>query len=96
MITANRSAAPQVFVKMEVEMAVHVDGADRNGALIIKGIVAASTQGQVSSGRVDVAHKNRISRKRDACIARQAEVSKRTAVARVIDGVDRSIGPGDI
>lgn len=92
MVTANRPIPPKVFVEMEVEMAVHADGTDRNGALIIEGVVAAAAQGQISARCVDGAQKNGVPRKANACIARQSEVTKGGAVARVVNGVDGSIG----
>jgi hypothetical protein len=53
LVTSNGTSALEVLVEMKIEMAVHVDGADRNRALVVQIITAATTQGQVSAGRVN-------------------------------------------
>src|SRR5689334_2140827 len=53
LVTANGPALPKVLVEMQVEMAVHADGIDRNGALIIEGVIAAPAQGHISVRRVN-------------------------------------------
>ena len=53
MVTANGPASSQVFVELEIEMPVHTYGADRERSLVVEGITAATTQGQIGIGGVN-------------------------------------------
>ena len=49
LVTADGPLLFEVFVKMKVEMAIHANGSDRAGALIIECVFAAAAHGQVGA-----------------------------------------------